>query len=138
MESTPLSPDQLIDRAREYLKAIEDRTPFGELARFFTADCVQEEFPNRFVPNGARRTLEDLRAAAERGSKAVEGQRYEVLHAIAQGETVALEVRWSARVLLPFGSLKPGDEMTARFAVFLHFRGDRIARQHNYDCFDPF
>lgn len=25
----------------------------------------------------------------------------------------------------------------ARFAIFLTFRDDRIAAQHDYDCFDP-
>lgn len=50
----------------------------------------------------------------------------------------ALEVSWSAKLLVPFGSLSAGSNMTARFAVYLEFRGDRIARQHNYDCFDPF
>jgi len=133
-----LAPSSLIDRAKAYLRAIEDRVPFEVLFGFFTEDCIQEEFPNRLVPNGARRTLSDLRAAAERGTKAVESQRYEVIHAIAQDNTVALEVRWSAKVLVPFGSLSAGSTMTARFAVFLEFRGDRIARQHNYDCFDPF
>jgi len=135
--STP-SQDDLIQRAKDYLAAIERGAPFEEVSLFLTSDCVQEEFPNRLVPNGARRTLEDMRAAADRGSKAVESQRYEVLEAVVQDERVALEVRWTAKVLVPFGNLKPGSSMTARFAVFLLFRGNRIARQHNYDCFDAF
>jgi ketosteroid isomerase-like protein len=138
MTTPALPPAMLVDRARSYLRAIEQGVPFRELATFLTADCVQEEFPNRLTQKGARRTLDDIRAAAERGSKAVEGQRYEVLHAVAQGNTVALEVRWSGRLLLPVGSLAPGSTMTARFAMFLDFSGDRIARQRNYDCFDPF
>jgi hypothetical protein len=138
MTSPELSPDQMIERAKEYLRAIEVRVSFDELSKFYTLDCVQEEFPNRLVPNGARRTLNDLRAAAERGFTTVESQRYEVLHAVAQGSTVALEVRWSAKLLVSVGSLTAGSTMTARFALFLEFRGDRISRQHNYDCFDPF
>jgi ketosteroid isomerase-like protein len=134
----PLPATELIRITKDYLRTIEKGAPFEEMAHFFTPDCVQEEFPNRLLPNGARRTLDDLRAASERGAKAVEKQRYEVLNAVAQDDQVALEVRWSARLLMPFGSLKPGDSMTARFALFLKFRGDRIERQHNYDCFDPF
>jgi ketosteroid isomerase-like protein len=132
------TPDELIQIARDYLAAIERGAPFDELAQFFTPDCVQEEFPNRFVPNGARRTMEDLKAAADRGSKAVENQRYEILNVLAHDNQVALEVQWSAQVLMPFASLKAGDTMRARFAVFLRFRDRRIERQHNYDCFDPF
>jgi len=131
-------PTTLTTIAHNYLSAIERGAPFEELGEFLTDDCVQEEFPNRLMPNGARRTVADLRAAGERGKKAVEGQRFEVLAAVEQGDRVALEIQWSARVLLPFGSLKAGDEMRARFAFFLEFRDDRIASQHNYDCFDPF
>jgi ketosteroid isomerase-like protein len=124
--------------AREYLAAIERGAPFEEIGRFLTPDCVQEELPNRLLPNGARRTLEDLKAAADRGSKAVEGQRFEVISVVAQGSRLALEIKWSGRLLLPFGALQPGDTMRARFAFFLEFRGDRICSQRNYDCFDPF
>jgi ketosteroid isomerase-like protein len=132
------SPEELIEIARQYLAAIERGAPFAEIARFITEDCVQEELPNRFLPNGAKRNVEDLEAAAVRGSKAVENQRFEVLSAVAQGTKVALEIRWSAQVLGAIGSLKPGDTMVAHFAFFLEFRGDRICSQRNYDCFEPF
>lgn len=130
--------DELIQIAHEYLAAIERGAPFEEMAQFFTPDCVQEEFPNRLVPNGARRTLADLEAAAARGIKAVENQRYEVLNTLVHDNQVALEVQWSAQILMPFASLKAGDTMRARFAVFLRFRDRHIERQHNYDCFEPF
>ncbi|HSS50983.1 MAG TPA: nuclear transport factor 2 family protein [Thermoanaerobaculia bacterium] len=125
--------DELIQIATDYLAAIERGTPFEELAQFFTPDCVQEEFPNRFVPDGARRTMADLKSAADRGAKAVENQRYTVLNAIGHDNQVALEVQWTAQVLIPFASLKAGDTMRAHFAVFLRFRDRQIERQHNYD-----
>lgn len=134
----PATSDELIQIATDYLAAIERGAPFEELAQFFTPDCVQEEFPNRFVPDGARRTLADLKAAADRGAKAVENQQYKILNAIAHDNQVALEVQWTAQTLMPFASLKAGDTMRAHFAVFLRFRDRQIERQHNYDCFDPF
>jgi ketosteroid isomerase-like protein len=114
--------DELIQIATDYLAAIERGAPFEELAQFFTPDCVQEEFPNRFVPDGARRTMADLKLAADRGAKAVENQRYEVLNVLAHDNQVALEVQWTAQILMPFASLKAGDTMRAHFAVFLRFR----------------
>jgi ketosteroid isomerase-like protein len=135
---SPLLPEELVEIAKSYLAAIERGAPFAEISRFLTEDCVQEELPNRLLPNGARRSVEDLKAAAIRGSKAVEQQRFEVVSAVAQGAKVALEIKWSARLLLPFGASKPGDSMTAHFAFFLEFRGDRICSQRNYDCFEPF
>lgn len=135
--STPTSAS-LEAVARAYLSALERDAPFSELAQFFTADCIQEEFPNRLIPTGERRDISDMAAAAERGRNAVQSQRFEVLHVVADGNSVALEVRWTAILLVPLGSLNPGDAVRARFAMFLRFRGSHIERQNNYDCFDPF
>ena len=136
---TTLTVTDLITITRNYLAAIERGASFDEMAQYYAPDCVQEEFPNRLVANGAKRTLADLKAASERGVKAVEDQRYEVLNIFGQDNQVVAEVQWSARVLMPFGSLKPGDSMRARFAVFIVFNTQgRIQTQHNYDCFDPF
>jgi ketosteroid isomerase-like protein len=122
------SPNQ--DLARRYLKAIEAGATGDTLALFFDPDLVQEEFPNRLVPDGAKRNLADVLVLA--------AQSYEIRHTIEQADTVVLEVTWRGRLAVPIGSLKPGDEMRARFAVFLEFRNGRIVKQRNYDCFDPF
>jgi ketosteroid isomerase-like protein len=36
-----------------------------------------------------------------------------------------------------FGAIPVGGSLHARFAVFLGFRDGKIARQRNYDCFEP-
>ena len=54
-----------LETARRYLRTLEGQA--GDSLSFFTEDVVQEEFPNRFVPNGARRGLQELREASERG-----------------------------------------------------------------------
>jgi ketosteroid isomerase-like protein len=59
--STPFE-SQNLATARRYLEAIEQGDPEGHLA-FFAADVVQEEFPNRLVPQGATRDLAALREA---------------------------------------------------------------------------
>lgn len=126
------------DRARAYLKAIEDDAGFEELSAFFAEDVIQHEFPNQLVKAGAVRGMADLRTAAERGRSVVAWQRYEIRNAVESGDWVALEVTWRAALKVPVGSLPVGGEMKANFGVFLQFRGGRIVRQHNYDCFDPF
>jgi ketosteroid isomerase-like protein len=123
--------------ARSYLEAIERGATGDELADFFTDDVVQEEFPNRLTPQGARRGLAEILEGAERGQKVMRKQRFELLHAVAEGDHVALEVRWTGTLAIPLGSLPAGGEMRARFGVFLDFRDGRIHRQRNYDCFDP-
>jgi ketosteroid isomerase-like protein len=120
---------------RDYLKAIEERR---DTLAFFTEDVVQEEFPNALVPAGARRTLDDLKAAAERGRGVMQSETYEILSLCETGDRVAAEVLWRGVLGVPLRSLKPGDAMKARFAVFFEFEGDKIRRQRNYDCFEPF
>jgi ketosteroid isomerase-like protein len=140
--SLPAEPDRTateranLATARRYLAAIEQGAA-GESLEFFTPDVVQEEFPNRLMPQGARRDLAALREAGERGSKVMTSQRYEILGAVASGDRVALEVRWTGTLAVPFGPLPAGGEMRARFGVFLDFRDGKIAAQRNYDCFDP-
>jgi len=123
------------DIVRAYLKAIEARQ---DSLAFFTDDAVQEEFPNALVPAGARRTIEDLKAANARGKNVLTSETYEIVTLIETGDLVACEVLWRGVLAVPLRSLKPGDSMKARFAVFFEFRGDKIRRQRNYDCFEPF
>jgi len=126
-----------IELAQKYLTAIERGATGDELAAFFTEDVVQQEFPNRLMPNGATRNLAQILEGAERGQAILASQRYEVLNAVATGETVVLEVHWTGRMKIAVAGLPAGGEMRARFAVFLEYRGGKIARQRNYDCFDP-
>src|SRR5262249_44427388 len=130
-------PKSRLDIAKSYLSAIEGGAVGDELAAFFSPDVVQEEFPNRLVPHGAGRDPAALLEGAVRGKQILQKQRYEVLNAVESGQTVALEVQWTGTLAIPLGSLFPGGEMRARFAVFIEFRGDKIVRQRNYDCFDP-
>jgi ketosteroid isomerase-like protein len=124
-----------LDTTRRYLAALGHGT--GGL-EFFAPDVVQEEFPNRLLPNGAVRDLAALQAAAQRGAKVMKQQSFEILDAVANGEQVAVEALWTGEVAVPVGSLPAGGRMRARFAIFLTFRDGKIVRQHNYDCFDPF
>jgi predicted ester cyclase len=123
------------DLVRAYLKAIEER---GDSLAFFAEDAIQEEFPNALVQAGARRTLDDLREANERGRNVLTSETYEILSLIENGDRVACEVLWRGVLAVPIRSLKPGDVMKARFGVFFEFAGDKIRRQRNYDCFEPF
>ena len=123
------------DIVRAYLKAIEDR---GDSLSFFADDAIQEEFPNALAPAGARRTLDDLREANARGQNVLTSETYEVVSLVETGDVVACEVLWRGVLAVPIRSLKPGDVMKARFGVFFEFAGDKIRRQRNYDCFEPF
>jgi ketosteroid isomerase-like protein len=125
-----------LDAARRYLATLEKSDLAGTL-KFFTPDVVQEEFPNRLAPNGAKRDLDGLREAAERGRRVMSAQTFDVINAVAIGNQVVLEVRWTGTLTIGFASIPAGGQMHARFAVFLEFRDGKILRQRNYDCFEP-
>ncbi|GLC24697.1 nuclear transport factor 2 family protein [Roseisolibacter agri] len=127
-----------LEAARRYLAAIEGGATGAALAAFYTPDVEQVEYPNRLLPMGATRDLAALLDGAVRGQQVVRAQRYEVRAAHASGDHVVLELLWVATLARSIGMLLPGHEMRAHFAVVLEYRDGRIARQRNYDCFEPF
>lgn len=126
-----------MELTRRYFAALEGGATGEALAACYAPEVVQEEFPNRLTPHGARRDLAAILDAAERGQQVMASQRYEILHALADGNRVAVEFRWSGTLTIPVGPLPAGAEMRGRFACFLEFRDGRIVAQRNYDCFDP-
>jgi len=125
----------LLERAQAYFSAIEAR---ADLSPFFCSDVVQREFPNQLVRAGAVRDLAALQQGAERGKSVLVSERYEITNSVEDGNRLALEVSWTGTLAVPLGNIPVGGTMKAHFAVFLAFRDGRIARQHNYDCFEPF
>jgi hypothetical protein len=49
---------------------------------------------------------------------------------------VVLEAIWTGTLAVGFGTLKPGDQLRARFAQIFEFKDGLIWRQRNYDCFE--
>lgn len=123
--------------AREYLRALEQGETGEALRRFFTADFTQVEYPNALNPKGQHSDLANTLARSELGKKILRSQRYDITNVVESGDHVAIECDWSAVLAIPVAGLAAGAEMRAHFSVFLEFRGGRISRQRNYDCFEP-
>ena len=66
------------------------------------------------------------------------GQSAELTRTVAEGDLVALRVKWTGVLAVAVGRLQPGDSMLCESAIFLRFQGDKIVEQHNYDCFEDF
>jgi len=99
---------------------------------------VQEELPNAFLPNGARRGLRELQEAAARGRAVMASQTFEILNMVASGDTVVVEADWSGTLAVPIGEKTPAGSVTrARFAQVFAFRAGKIVVQRNLDCFYP-
>ncbi|WP_438295893.1 nuclear transport factor 2 family protein [Streptomyces sp. HUAS TT7] len=125
-----------IGTAVRYHEAVSRRATGEELAPFFHENAVQRELPNLLFPDGVRRDLPAVLQAAERGRKALSRQRFEVHHAVADGDQVALEVTWTGTLASPLGDLPAGHVLRAHIAVFLEFRDGGIYSQRNYDCYE--
>ncbi|MBZ4322927.1 nuclear transport factor 2 family protein [Streptomyces huiliensis] len=134
MTATPRHPN--VETAVRYHAAVASQATGEELARFFHPDAVQREYPNALAPDGAVRDLPAILAAAERGRAVLSEQAFDIVEAVAAGDTVALEAVWRGTLAVPLGTLPAGHELRARLAVFLEFRDGRIVAQRNYDCFD--
>lgn len=123
--------------AQRYFAALEADATGEALAAWYDPEVVQEEYPDRLVPAGARRDLAGILRAAERGQGVIVGHRYEPLGLVADGDRVAVEFAWSGTLAVPVGGLPAGSVMRGRFASFLEYRDGRIVSQRSYDCFDP-
>jgi len=132
-----MSESENLATARSYIAALSGGAGPEEMDRFYAPDVVQEEFPNRLLPNGATRDREALRQARIRGKALLSAETFELLGAVASGSQVAMELLWSGTVGGSVGPFKAGQTLRARFAIFLDFRDGRIVRQRNYDCFEP-
>ena len=127
-----------LETVRSFFAAMQNGGEPSTAASFYSEGVIQEEFPNAFLPGGARRTLADLKEAAARGRKAMASQTFEILNAFASGLFVAVEAAWSGTLAIPLGEKTPaGSVMRARFAQIFEFRDGKIVAQRNYDCFYP-
>jgi ketosteroid isomerase-like protein len=122
---------------RAYLAAVEAGAPREALARFYTEDAEQIEFPNRLKPDGGRSGVPELLRRAERVPALLRRQHFEIHSMLAHGDVVAVEATWTGVLAVPMQALAAGDTMKAHFAIFFELRDGRIYRQRNYDCFEP-
>ncbi len=130
-----------LELVRRFIAVVEAGTRGEVAADAFTElmhpEIEQHELPNKFAPAGARRELASLRKNADAGRRLMKEQRYEILSAIAQGDVVALEGRWTGVLAIPLGELPAGHVLRAHLAMFFELEDGKIWRQRNYDCFEP-
>ena len=122
---------QNLQMAERYIACLSSGAAPEDLDAFFAVDFLQEEFPNRLLPNGATRDLRTMKEARVRGRALLKAEAFEVMNALATGDRVAMEVIWTGTVGVAAGPFVAGQELRARFAVFMDFRDGRIVRQRN-------
>jgi ketosteroid isomerase-like protein len=127
-----------LELALSFVRAVEQGATGDTLTRFLHPDISAREYPNRLFPSGMTRDLRAMTESAARGQQVLSSQRYQIRQAMADGDTVALEIDWSGTVAIPLGSMPAGGTLRAAIAQFLTFRDGRIVSIRNYDCYEPF
>lgn len=125
-----------IQTAQRYIAALAKGKTGDALAGFFTPDVKITEMPNLIKPHGSVSDLAGALDAANRGQHLFSRQNYTITNILGAGDWVALELDWSGMTAVPIQNLPTGSEMRDKAAVFLQFRGGRIACQRHYDCFE--
>jgi len=133
-----MTPEALERQARAYIAAVEGGAMGDDLARFYHADVVQHEAPNRLNPAGAERGLAEILAGAEAGARIMARQIYDIHTVTTAGDRVVLEFAWIGYLSRPVGMTKAGEAMRAHICQVIEFEDGLIIRQRTYDCFEPF
>lgn len=123
---------------KNYLKDISEGKTWDEIAIYYSESVEQIEYPNRLLPNGTTRNLNDLKEASLRGKAVLISQEYDIQKSYVIGNTVILETIWTAEIAVPIGQIPAGGKMKAYFAQFIEFEDGKIVRQRTYDCFEQF
>jgi hypothetical protein len=128
----------ILQIAVNFIRALENRTNSNDFISYYHPYVKQVEFPNTLTNSTVTRNLQDLKDASEKGKKILQKEQYQVVNSYLQGNTVILEVIWTATLAVPVAGNKAGAQLKAYFAQFIEFEGSKIIRQRNYDCFEPF
>lgn len=129
--------ERLTHLARMFVAAVAAGKSREAIEAFYAEDVTQQVYPNLLAPKGTVRDFIQMRAAYDRSRFIIRAQTYDVVNTVASGDTVVLEVVWSATLATAAGRLSAGDSMRARFVQIFEFRDEKIVRIRNYDCFDP-
>lgn len=123
----------------DYLAALSEMAVGDSLSVFLHPDIEQVEFPNALTKLKTTRDLATMLQGAEAGRTVLQGQSFEIIHYMEDDQNGALaEVVWKGKLAVPVGNLQPGEQMKAHFACVFEFKDQKICRQRNYDCFEPF
>src|SRR5690349_17803966 len=124
---------ELLQSAHAFLQAIESGISGDELDAFYHPEAEQIEYPNAITKQVTKRKLAHLKAASLLGKKMISRQKFEVINEFASGNTVILEVIWTAVAAIQLGTVPAGGTMKAYFAQFFEYRDGKIIMQRNYD-----
>lgn len=124
-----------VTAALSFVRAVEAMDG-RKMEGFFVPDVEQIEMPNAFKPAGQTRDLSALKADIEKSKGIIEQQKYNILHTVAYGDIVVLEMLWHGTVVTDLPPLQAGQKLRAQCVAVFEFREGKVIKLRNYDCFD--
>jgi ketosteroid isomerase-like protein len=129
---------QNLGTARRYLELVGNPSTRPEdLKAVLDEALVWREMPNPFAPRGRTSDRATALTSFAKGRAYPPEQTYTLRHAVAAGDTVALEVAWAGEVAQAIGPFAAGSRLSPRLAIFLRFRSGKVVSQTDYPCYDP-
>lgn len=127
-----------LELARRYLALVSDASTRAEdLQAVLDESIVWREMPNLFAPSGRTSDYATALASFGKGREYLPEQTYVLRHAMANEDTVALEISWTGEVVKSIGTFPAGSRLSAQLAIFLRFRDGKVVSQTDYPCYDP-
>ena len=127
-----------LELARRYIKIVGNPSSTAEdLKALLAEEIVWREMPNLFAPSGRTSDYATCLQSFGKGREYLPEQTYAIRRAVADGDTVALEISWTGEVAKSIGPFTAGDRLSAQIAIFLRFRDGKIVSQTDYPCYDP-
>jgi ketosteroid isomerase-like protein len=128
-----------IDLVREYFALIcRFSSDPDEFARYAHPTAQWVEYPNAITPTTQTRDAAATLRGAEAGKKRLARQTIEIRNWFESADQMLVEALWTGEVGSDVGKFRKGQELRAHIGMVFRFEDGKIARQVNYDCYDPF
>lgn len=95
-------------------------------------------FPNLITPQTVVHKLPEIGKGIEAGRGMLKEQYYEIGNTFEQGDALVVEAKWTGTMKISVGKLKENQLLIAHICFVFEFKEDKIFRQRNYDCYEPF
>lgn len=95
-------------------------------------------YPNAVTKTAHTRNFTEAFAASQIGKQMLQQQCYEYAGSLESNNKLVMELVWTGIMAIDAGHLKKGQELKANVCLIMEFEDDKIIRQYNYDCYEPF
>lgn len=122
-----------------YLKLLSDfNLERKEYEAILHPEIEQIEYPNALTKSITVSRFEDLMRRMPAGKNLLKEQTFQIRQYLDKENTAVVEADWKATVRSDLGPFRENQNLKAYLCMIFEFKDEKIFRQKNYDCFEPF